>query len=524
MEAKAIFPRLSDNPTYWTDNFDISDDDLEFLFNLFLETEEPLNLRDLTLKLIEYRLSQEGRYIQKQVERGEIFQPKSSYEVGQKIVFPTRNYRVGEVLAKREGNNPDYGDFSVIKVLFEGGKQVELACNLLVPHLLNLEEDFLANTPTADPLKILRSYGRSIARKLEDVFDVEDDVVYLAGRWFLKSLLLDVNIAQLHLAEAVLDMMSGGPLDTETILKEIGENLESNKRLQIFSMDYALSNDPRFDEVGPAGQVLWYLYNLEPENVKNPPTQLQYTPIPTDKMRLTDELSQIILEIDDELSPIELPEGDEDAATITLTYPYRRTGTLPLTSQLQHLFPTAFETNHIMTTLVDTQTGQEAPGWVVREQGYVYGLEKFYRQHQIPVGAYITVRRHDDPTRLRIEFASHKPRSEWVRLAVPHDDYLSFESIKRSIGAQYDDLMIFGVEDLAGLDKLWQRFRSTSIYDIVKKLVPELARLMPQQAVHIKTLYSAVNLLRRCPPEPILVALTTHSEFEYVGGHYWRIA
>lgn len=524
MEAKLAFPKLTDNPAYWTDDFKITPEDLEYLFNLFLETEQPLSLRDLTLRLIEHRLEQEGRFILKQIERGEVFQPKANYEVGQKIVFPTREYKVGEVIGKRPGNNPEYGDFTVIKVQFESNRVVEFATNLVVPHLLNIDSDALSASTTADPTAILRSSGRSIARKLEAIFEAEDDVVYLAGRWFLKSLLLDVNIGDLHLAEAVLDMHEGGPLDTESILREIGKEFDTNKRLQVFSMDYALSNDKRFDEVGPAGQVLWYLYSMEPETVKNPPYQLQYTPIKVDNVRLTEEMRDMIFEIDDELSPIELPESDEDAATITLTYPYRRTGTLPLTSQLQHLFPTAFETNRIMTTLVDAQNGQETLGWVVREQGYVYGLDKFYRQHLMPIGAYITVRRHDDPTKLVIDYSSYKPRTEWVRLAVPQEDHLTFESIKRSIGAKYDELMIFGVEDLAGLDKLWSRFRSTHISEIVKKLMPELVRLMPQQAVHIKTLYSAVNLLRRCPPEPILVTLASHREFEHVGGHYWRIA
>lgn len=523
MEAKAVLPRPTDSEAYWVEDFDVQQDDLDYLFNLFLESETPLSLRDLTMKLIEYRLEQEGRFIQQQIERGDMFQPKGEYEVGQMIVFPTRGYQIGEVIGRRPGNNPEYGDFAVIRVRFEDGKTVNLASEFAQPHLLNIDEEQLLAS-SANPKYILRHYGRSIARQLEDCFDEEEDVVYLAGRWFLKSLLVDVNIAHLHLSEAVLDMHGGGPMETEAILQEIGMEFDVNKRLQVFSMDYAMQNDDRFDEVGPAGQVLWYLHRMEPEAVKFVPDQLQYRPISVDTGLLTDEMRRIILEIDDELSPIELPESDQDEVTITLTYPYRRTGTLPLTAHLQHLFPTAFETTRIMTTLVDAQSDQEAQGWVVREQGYVYGLEEFYRRYQIPVGAYVTVRRHEDPTKLVIDFANRRPRTEWIRLAVPDGSTLRFENHKRSIGASYDDLMIIGVEDLAALDELGRRLQSLSIGDLVKRITPELTRLTPQQAVHIKTLYSAVNLIRRCPPEPILVTLAQDLDFEYVGDSYWRMS
>ncbi len=85
------------------------------------------------------------------------------------------------------------------------------------------------------------------------------------------------SIAHLHLAEAVLVMHEGGPLHTQDILKEIDLPQEVNPRLQTFSLDYALFHDDRFDEVGPAGKVLWYLRELEPEEVMNVPERLRYT-------------------------------------------------------------------------------------------------------------------------------------------------------------------------------------------------------------------------------------------------------
>jgi hypothetical protein len=59
---------------------------------------------------------------------------------------------------------------------------------------------------------------------------------------------------------------------------------------------------------------------------------------------------------------------------------------------------------------------------------------------------------------------------------------------------------------------------------ILHALITELSRNSPQGTVHAKTLYSAYNVLRRCPPGPIFAALDTHSEFEHVGNHYWRLS
>ena len=50
------------------------------------------------------------------------------------------------------------------------------------------------------------------------------------------------------------------------------------------------------------------------------------------------------------------------------------------------------------------------------------------------------------------------------------------------------------------------------------------ARFSPQGAVHAKTIYSAVNVLRRVPPGPILATLASNPDFEYVGNHYWKLS
>jgi hypothetical protein len=50
---------------------------------------------------------------------------------------------------------------------------------------------------------------------------------------------------------------------------------------------------------------------------------------------------------------------------------------------------------------------------------------------------------------------------------------------------------------------------------------PSLAKLNPQETVHTKTLYSAINMVRRVPSGPLFADLIKHPAFRPVGDHYW---
>jgi hypothetical protein len=509
---------------YWRE-FYVTDADVEHLYNLLLEEETPLSLDEIALELIEYRMRQEEEAFKRQLAKGELYQPKNVYKVGQTLVFPALNYAVGTVVEERPGSNPEHGDFTVIQVEFENRRRREFASDLKSPHVLNSDGEAMTKPEGfMDAQTLLRQYSDHIRAQLLNKLENEEDIVNIADRWFPRSLLAEINIGHLNLAEAVLDLAGGGPMRTEDILKDVGLPEEINKRLQIFSLDYALQEDPRFDEVGPAGQVLWYLHRLEPPEVLHAPAHLKYKPIEYDRSRLTAEMLVLEEDLDDEFSPLPDAPPDVGEATITLTFPHRREGTLPLSAKLRPLFPTAYQAPRIRLTLVDGQTGEEFPGWVVREARYVFGLAEYYRKYRMPVGAYVVVRRMEDPGKVMITHTARRPRTEWVRMADVENDRLVFDIQRRSIGAGYDDLMVVSTDDLEGVDALWEKVQKQgkNTLDLLRQLVPELAKLTPQGTVHAKTLYSAMNAIRRCPPGPIFATLAAQPEFEYVGDGYWR--
>ena len=514
----------------WAGKLSITNDDLDYLTNLLLERETPLPLEELALALVEYRVRQTADSARKRYENVEIYRPSDTYKVGQKIMFTAFNSDVGKVTAVRDGNNPDYTDFRVITVQFDDNDRTrEFAAALKAPHKLSEIDPtdiLMPGEVELDPKDVLAADRKRILDELRKKLQASDEIVAIAGKWFPRSLMMDVNIGHLNLAEAVLDINDGGPLTTEEIIEQIGGIGNAPESLQIFSLNYAMSKDERFDEVGPTGQVLWYLNRLEPNEVRTTPPLLRYSTIDYDPTLLNEEMIGLEAELDDELSSLEYDQSEQlEEATIPLIYPHRRQGTFPLNAKMRHIFPTALRTPRVWVTLVDGQDGEESVGWVVREERYVYGLGRLYRKHKLPVGAFITVSRDDDPGYIIIDFNSYKPRTEYVKLITPNNGQMAFEEQKRAIGAEYDALMLLGTDDIGGVDALGEAARQQRkpLAGIIRNIISELGRFSPQGTVHAKTIYSAVNVLRRCPPGPIMATLISNPDFEYVGNLYWKL-
>jgi hypothetical protein len=514
---------------YWVEDFQLEQSDIDHLYNVLLEIETPLSTDQMALILVRHRVRIEAEKREAQISPGDTYLPRKEYKSGDIITLPQFSDVQGTVKEVRPGENPDDASFSVISVELDSGEVVELASQYEVEHPLNVDpivEEQVEDSHLVSE-EIFIEYGGYVAERLEETFSDHDDLVRLAGRWFPKSLLAEVNVGHLNLAEAVLDMYGGGALTTPEILEQIGMMDDVNQRLAEFSMNYALQEDARFDEVGAAGQVLWYLHRMEPDEVRNVPEWLEYDPLPEAPDLLTDEMKEMEQEIGDELSDIPVQRGPvPQSVTITLTYPHRRAGTLPLSHQLRRMFPTAYRAPRIRFTIVDGDTGEEIPAWVVMSGGYVYGLKKWFETHDVPAGGYLTIERTDVAGTVMVKYAGRSPRKEWVLTAFIENSRLHFENRQRTVSCEYDELMMIDVADDEAVDKLWAQVRSRKISfeELVSSITRELAALNPQGNVHAKTLYSAVNVALRCPPGPIFSLLVAHPQFEQVGGPYWQLS
>ena len=508
---------------YWTD-IQLNRQDVEFLLNYLFEHETPLTARELVPVFMEEHVrAQRLETLRQREAGGKTYRPKETYQVGDDILFPALDWKHGKVTSVRAGVNPEIGTFDVLAVTMDGDSQRLFASNL-PQHSLN-DQSVSVEEAQSDTEELQRTYGALIEKKIVAAFQADEDIVRIAGRWFPRALLVDVNVGHLNLAEAVLDLAGGEPLPTAALLQDVPMPEGVNPKLAEFSLNLALQEDERFDEVGPAGQVLWCLRRLEPQEVREVPLYLQYTPTEYDRDALTPQMLDLEAHLDDELSEPDLsaaPNGRE--VTISLIFPHLRAGTLPLSSRVRSLFPTAYESPRVRFTLVDGRTKKRMPGWVVREHGYVYGLREWYKANELMPGSLVSIRRGENPGEVIIEAKTYRATKDWVRtVIVGADGGLVFAMLKQPISAEFNDRMAFAIPSMEAVDQLWLQNSSRSFEKLVADMIREMSKLTPQGHVHAQELYSAVNIVRRMPPAPLFALLSNKPEFIHVGDLHFRL-
>ncbi|MBI5351775.1 MAG: hypothetical protein HZB50_03970 [Chloroflexi bacterium] len=508
---------------YWS-SLQVAPQDIENLHNFLFDRETPLTSRDLSIELVEARIKAERDAADsKKKSGGKSFLPKEKYQVGDELVFPALEWKHGKIVSQRVGVNPTIKDFDVLTVELEDGSERMFASNLEA-HFLN---EAPVSTPESDEMTsatVLLEHGDLIEKKIESAFKADEGLVKIAGRWFPRALLIDITQGQLNLAEAVLDMSGGEPLPTEALMKDIELPAGVNPKLAEFSLNNALQDDKRFDEVGSAGQVLWCLHRLEPDYVREVPPSLQYVPIEYDRDGLSPAMKNLESQLDDELTPSEETDsrGDIPSITISLIYPHLRAGTLPMSARARKLFPTAYESPRVRFTLVDGKTRQRIPAWVVREHGYVYGLREWYKAHQLIPGSLVQIRRGENPGEVIVEVKSQRSSKDWVRtVLIGKDGGFVFAMLKQAITAEFNDRMAIHVPDFKSLDPVWEKKRTFD--ELVLSVMRELTKSNPQGHVHAQELYAAVNLVRRVPPAPLFALLEANLMFKHVGDLHFRL-
>ncbi|MDF1514839.1 MAG: hypothetical protein P1S60_13600 [Anaerolineae bacterium] len=514
-----ITSSTADSVQYW-EQFSIQPSDLDHLMGFLVEKENPFTVSELAQEITRYRQEQINALLKQTLSQGRIYRPGESFTTGETVIFPHLQNQVGEVTAIREGHNPEYEPFTVINVKMEDGEKVEFITELSIDHPLN-NMTYLPDEEV-DTKTLFKKHGKIISKKLSDAFQVGTSFVNVANKWFVRDLLVEVSTGQLNLAEALLDMEGGGPLRTEAFLSVIELPAEIPVALQLFSLEYALLNDRRFDEVGPAGYALWYLRTMEPKPVVETPKMLSYIPIPYNRGMLDDVMLNLISRVQDEWSELDDQAEDIDQVTIILSYPHWRSGTLPLAAHVTNLFPTAHITDRIRFSFVDGQTGDIFPGWVVRSGRYVYGLHNWYLENKVGVGSYIDLQREEEPGQITVSFRPLRSRRrEWLRTATVVDRELALEVVRVPVACEFDELTAMAIPEPATVDALAMTYEGLSLEVLTDRVFDGLAGLSLQRAVHAMTLYSVINLVRRVPPGPILATLAQSSKYISLGDNYW---
>ena len=426
--------KLKEN--YW-ETFNITKKDFDFLNNYLLEIETPQTSHELLEAIIKNRIQLEKKTIKEKTKgSGIIYMPKMDFKKGNDLVFPALNWQKGTVKDIRNGYNPEYDSFKIIKVEMENSKNYEFVSNF-ENHTLNKPIDFISDDPNFDEEYILTNYSESLETILEKYLEQNNEFVRIAGAWFARALLVDINVGYLNLVEAVLEEKKGGPMKTRDLMKRIELKSDVNENLIEFSFNLALQKDERFDEVGPTGEVIWFLKAKEPDDVQKQPIFLEYTPGEYKNNKYSDLLSQFEGDVFDELEQWDKKEDKQtNEIIISLIYPHWRAGTLPLSKSLSRLFPTAYEAPLVRFTFVDINEGLKFNGWVVRNYKYVYGLSAWYKNNGLIPGSLVKVRRGNKPGEIIIEKIKSRQTKEWLKtVIIGSDQVVVFAILKQNINS-----------------------------------------------------------------------------------------
>jgi hypothetical protein len=529
-ETSRVIQRKTQSASYWQ-AFSLTPPDIDFLHGLLLDAEKPLTTRQLAEALVAERCRREDSAARAELSRGTIYQPKKQFALNEKVIFPLFDYRLGEVVDIRPGENPEYGEFDVITVDFGPDRRKRsFAARLSAPHKLNLDgPDLLIAGDIAAPEQLMTTVAHQVPAILAAQLAQRPEFARFEDRWLLSDLLAGVHVGHLNIAEALIEVRTA-PADTASLLRELDLPKEISSEIVAFSLQSALAADDRFDQVGAGDTRRWFLRRLEPLEALEMPAALRYVPIPLNRQSLPSSLAQLEWELDDEWSEEDPDEVSSARAalpttTLLLTYPHLVSGTLPLNRHSRALFPRGHG-ERTMVALIDGRWGQRFSAWVVHGGRYIAGLRSWFEGHKLPAGAYITLERQQNSEEIAVDFRPKRMRREWTRWAQVVDGRrLDVQVRKQEVACEYDELVIIGDDQPDEMRKLrvTPAYAEAPLADLVYQIVLDLAGLSQTGSVHAKTIYSTVNVVRRCPPGPIFEVLATDARLQSAGDHLYRL-
>jgi len=352
-------------PGFWQE-YAVSEDDLDYLTSVILDTGQPRSLDELTRALMLRLIRREKERAARQISDGEVYRPADHYEIGQTLYFSEQDLAQATVVGVRPGVNPRYGQFSVIRVALEDGSELEYASDLQASHPLNRPAEELV-AGSADDLsegEIVERYGALVGERLAQALEADEGWVQFDGVWFLRELLPEFHVGHLNLAEAAIDE-AGRPLPVTDILSRLDLGLAGSRQAQLFSLNHALATDARFDNVGTRSQPVWYLRALMPEAVFSRPAVHQGPFAATGDEYLGLTMLDVVESLGDELDSLPLARATGGpAVSFEVNFAHLYAGTMPashaLLSWIEHE-----QGQHVPVKLIDARTGKSFRGWLI---------------------------------------------------------------------------------------------------------------------------------------------------------------
>jgi hypothetical protein len=520
-KALSVIHRQTQTAEYWN-SFRVKPEDAEFIYGAMLDSGRPMRSNELAQNLLQQHVERENAALRKQLSGdAAVYLPRNTYAVGDLLSFPLIGFATGTVTAIRQSNTGEGEHFPIISVDMSDGVRREFASAYPLPHPLNdLDVNALTSADTLKtPEELFALHGAALTGTVEASLKTNTEYIQIGEEWFLRAMMTEVNVGHLNLAEAVLEMANGAPLTTDVILRDLGLPADVGANVQEASLNSALANDPRFDEVSVTDVPAWVLRRAEPAEVAERPALLRPS-VWAGATTLSEDLNALVASIDDELDVDHTGVESATSATVILTFTHRRAGTLGWGRKLASVLPHS-DKPRFPVTLRDRATQKEFIVWLVRDGSYIWGLAEFYRSADLPAGAEIVLSAAERPGLYWIDGKKRKPKRDWVRVGHASNGHLRLETAQRAVACEFDDQMAIFTDDIKQLDSLRD---GRELAAVVREAFLEIAKLSPQGNVHARTLYAVVNTMTRASAKNVFAALVSSGQFVVVGDNYWHLA
>ncbi|MHB1354706.1 MAG: hypothetical protein ACYCZF_01875 [Anaerolineae bacterium] len=513
--------------SFWRDEFEVSDVDLDLVTSQILEAGRPQEIKALSSSIVLRRYQREKEAAALHASSGDVYQPKGHFEPGQRLLFTAMDLSSGRVQSIRAGYNPKYGEFNVIRVIFEtNASESEFVSDFPYIHPLNrpLDELFGKSDDTLSEADLVKAVAKFIVPKLEKVLSQHDDFVTFDGKWFLRELLPDMHVGFLNLAEALIDQ-GHHPLAAREILADLDLQITAPIEAQLFALNLAMGRDERFDNVSLNDEPVWFLRALEPQAAFKRPATLVPAFAAVGGEYIGSTLLEFVEQVGDELDSLADIIPTSGDIRIELTFPHLYAGTLPASDKFLQTAPKS-QTDHLPITLIDSRTGQRIDAWLRPADGYICGLTDWYKKVGMCVGAMISLAVAPEPLAWTITISPIRgKKSEWISSATVIEGILTLKLQRVALDIKAERNLVIDVpgrEVVAGLMGEAEA-AGTPLATIVFHVFDELAKQTSSRVVHAKSIYSAVNLVRRSGTVPVFAELTRRACFDPVGGGMWAL-
>ncbi len=249
----------TNSAAYW-EKLALGEADQDQLYAFALSEGKPCRPDDFVRLIVETHCQREQKRVAAQQKEGLPYQPAGSYSVGQELRFAALGHRLGTIKSIRKGHNPRFAPFTAIAVELRDPIELrEFASDFSEAHSLNLPVAPEDKAPK--PETVMQLYGQYVQKQVAEALQSNPEFVSYNGLWLLKDLLVEFHVGHLNIAEAMIDV-EGVPFTPKDLIAEMDLPEVAPPSLQTFSLNYALTQDARFSNIGTSEKPLWHLARL----------------------------------------------------------------------------------------------------------------------------------------------------------------------------------------------------------------------------------------------------------------------